>query len=207
MRLPLQNVFSVAALIVCFSLIIEVIGVQTSLPFGSYVHTETVGPRVFGLVAWPAPLIWLVIVLNARGVARLVLRPWRKFHYYGLWVIGLSALLVVTMNLAAQPFASRVLNLWMWQTPITQSSWHHVPWTAFIGEFAVTICILAFATPWLINKQPSRQPPDWHPLIMWGMLEILFATGNALHSNWAAVMASAVATTALILFAWRGARW
>ncbi len=44
---------------------------------------------------WAMPLLWVVAVLNSRGVARLILRPWRKIRAYGFWLIGLTALLTM----------------------------------------------------------------------------------------------------------------
>jgi hypothetical protein len=51
------------------------------------------------------PFIWAVAVLNSRGVARLILRPWRKTTKYGLWVIGLACVLTVIFDFNLEPFA------------------------------------------------------------------------------------------------------
>ena len=46
------------------------------------------------ILPWTMPLLWIVAVFTARGVMRLILRPWRKTKTYGWWLIGLTAALV-----------------------------------------------------------------------------------------------------------------
>ena len=38
------------------------------------------GPKLFKTLPWAMPLVWVVAMLNSRGVARLILRPWRKIQ-------------------------------------------------------------------------------------------------------------------------------
>ena len=69
---------------------------------------------MLGVVPWPLPLLWVVLVINARGVGRLVMRPWRKTNFYGFWVIGLTCLLVLAFDLGLEPFAVEVKGYWLW---------------------------------------------------------------------------------------------
>jgi hypothetical protein len=61
--------------------------------------------------------------------------------------------------------------------------------------------------PWLINKQPVKQPIDYHPLVLWLMLVAWISLGNAMHHLWLAVAVSVAANTVFAVFAVRGARW
>src|SRR5437867_3457664 len=79
-RLPEQNIAVSAALIGAISLGISVVGEKTGVPFGRRTYTPTLGAKILA-VPWSLPLLWLVVVVNARGVARLILRPWRKTNY------------------------------------------------------------------------------------------------------------------------------
>ena len=89
---------------------------------------------------------------SARAASpRLILRPWRKTAKYGLWVIGLAGLLTVIFDFDLEPFAS----------PRTPGGSGRMPqsvpaWQSALGQLPrpgrVTIVILAFITPWLINK-------------------------------------------------------
>jgi hypothetical protein len=67
--------------------------------------------------------------------------------------------------------------------------------------------ILAFTTPSLINKKPVKHPPDYHPLIVWILVNALFATGAMTHQLWAAGAVAVVHCVVASVFALRGAAW
>ncbi len=206
--LPAQNVILAATLIAVISGIVETISAKTGIPFGPLVYTGNLGPELFGTLPWPIPLTWVVTILNSRGVARLILRPWRKMGKYGFWVIGLTCLLSVIFDLGLEPFAVRVNHYWIWHVPGNVPAWHTAPWVNFVGWATTTLLILAFTTPWLINKKHIKNaPPDYHPLIVWLLLNLLLATGNATHHLWLAASFTLVASAVITIFAWRGARW
>ena len=206
-RLPAQNVLLAAALIALIGSAVQTLGATTSIPFGAYTYTDNLGQQIFALLPWPMPLMWVVVILNARGVARLVLRPWRKTRNYGFQVIGLVCILVVVFDLALEPFASKVNRYWIWQTPETVLAWHTAPWANFLGWLATALLTLVFVTPCLINKKPVRRPPDYHPLIVWWVLNLIFATGTATHGLWSAAVFTVLANILVTVFAVRGARW
>ena len=85
--------------------------------------------------------------------------------------------------------------------------WYSAPWVNSLGWFVTALGILAFTTPWLINKQPVKQPTDYHPLVIWLLLNLYFATGNALQHLWFAVLFALVANVIATIYAVRGARW
>lgn len=205
-RLPEQNVLMASAIILGVSFVVSLAGDNTGVPFGPRVFTENLGGKILD-VPWPLPLVWIVVVVSCRGVARLIMRPWRKTTYYGFWVIGLCCLLAVALDLGFEPFAARVKRYWIWQTHDTVLNWYSAPWVSFLGWFATALAILGFATPWLINKQPVKQPTDYHPLVLWLALNIYFATGNALQHLWWAVAFTVVASVIVTVYAVRGARW
>ena len=205
-RLPEQNVLMSAAIIAGVSLVIALVGERTGVPFGPRIYTDALGEKVLG-VPWPLPLIWIVVIVSCRGVARLVMRPWRKTTYYGFWVIGLTCGLAVLFDAALEPFAVRVKRYWFWETHGNVPSWHSTPWVNFLGWFATALGVLGFTTPWLINKQPVKQPTDYHPLVLWLLVNFYFTTGNALQQLWPAVALSLVANAIVTIYAVRGARW
>jgi len=205
-RLPGQNLIMATTLITAISFTIIVVAEKTRVPFGPRVYTDALGGRIFG-VPWPMPLLWLVVVVNSRGVARLILRPWRKTTYYGFWVIGLASLLAVLFDAGLEPFATRSRHYWSWQANINVPGWYSAPWVNFLGWFVTALGILAFTTPWLINKQPVKQPTDYHPLVTWLLLSLYFTTGNALQQLWLAVFFSVVVSVLITAYAARGARW
>src|SRR2546426_12238235 len=205
-RLPEQNVYIAATLIVAVSFGIAIMAEKTGVPFGPRTYTAALGEKILG-VPWPIPLLWLAVTVNGRGVARLIMRPWRKTTYYGFWVIGLACGLAVVFDGALEPFATRVKHYWFWETHGNIPSWYSAPWVNFLGWFAVALGILGFTTPWLINKQPVKQPTDYHLLVLWLLLNFYFTTGNALEQLWPAVAFSLVANAMVSVYAVRGARW
>jgi uncharacterized membrane protein len=167
------------------------------------------GPKFFNTLAWPIPALWVIIVLNSRGVARLILRPWRKLRNYGFWLIGVTTALVVLFDLALEPFASRVNHYWLWLPTTFPVTWHGAPLTNSLGWLVATLLILAFATPPLINKQSRsrKTPPDFHPLAVWLLGMVLFAAGAIVHQLWLAAGFCVATGIVAASFAFRGARW
>jgi hypothetical protein len=77
----------------------------------------------------------------------------------------------------------------------------------FLGWFCGCLGILAFTMPWLINKQPVKQPMDYHPLVVWALMNLWVLTGNAVHGLWGAALLGLALNGAAIAYAIRGARW
>jgi putative membrane protein len=206
-RLPIQNVLWAGALIATLATIIETLSVTTGIPFGPHEFTEKLGLKIFDVLPWPVPIAWIAIIISCRGMARLIMRPWRKTNYYGFWVIGLTCLLAVLLDLSLEPYAALNRRYWIWRTPGTVLNWYSAPWVNFAGVFITALSILAFTTPWLINKLPTKHPTDYHPLIVWQILNLFFSTGNALQHFWPAAGLGLLSALAVMVFTIRGARW
>ena len=208
-HLPGQNVLLAAAIIGVIGGITHGIGAATAIPFGPFAYSEGCGPKFFNTLAWPIPALWVIVVLNSRGVARLILRPWRKLKSYGFWLIGITTLLVILFDLALEPFASQVNRYWIWLPTNFPVTWQGVPLVNSLGWLVATLLMLVFATPPLINKQSrSRKTvPDYHPLIVWLLGLGLFATGAGVHQLWVVVGFCVAAGIVTTFFALRGARW
>jgi uncharacterized membrane protein len=207
-RLPLQNVMLVAGGIALIGGGVSALGVRTGLPFGQFVYGSGSGPLMFKTLPWSTPLIWVIIVLNSRGMARIMLRPWRKNKSYGYRVIGLSALLVLFFDLALEPFAFRVKRLWLWLPTTLPLTWQGAPIINFIAWGFITALILLFITPVLIVKKPrSKSGPELHSLCLWLGAVVLCATGCASRGLWAAMIVDALIGIGAAIFAIRGAMW
>jgi putative membrane protein len=207
-HLPLQNVLFAALFIGIAGGGADWLDLKTGIPFGSFTPGHNTGPKMFSALPWVMPAIWILAILNSRGVARLILRPWRNLHAYGFWLIGVTAALTVLFDLAFDPFASRVKQYWFWEPTQFPLSWQGAPLVNFFGWLVVTLLILAFITPLLINKHPThRRPPDFHPLAIWLGGIFLFAAAAALNRLWLATAADAAIGIVTAVFAIRGARW
>jgi putative membrane protein len=207
-QLPGQNVMLASIVIAFISGAVQSLGALTGIPFGPYVYTDHIGQQVFYPLPWAVPLIWITTILASRGGARLILRPWRKTNTYGFRLIGLTTALVVLLDLGLEPFATRVKHYWFWNPTKFRFDWYGAPGVHFFAWAVTTVLILAFATPSLINKKPMPQPPpDYAPLVVWLLLNLLFATGAAVHQLWPALGLISLSSVTVAVFALRGARW
>ena len=187
-RLPAQNVILAAVVIGIAGGGAESLGAAAGVPFGPLVyHPENIGRLMFDLLPWSVPLIWVTVILNARGVARLMLRRYRAKSYYGFWVMGLTVLLVVVFELSFEPYATALKEYWSWKPTRIHSDWYTTPWSNFLGWAVVAGLILLFVTPALINKSPIKYPPSYEPLIVWEVIGILLLTGIVHSRLWGAV--------------------
>jgi uncharacterized membrane protein len=179
--LPEQNVLAVAGIIVALSGLIQIAGATLGTPFGHFIYTQDAGPRLFGLLPCAVPLVWIVVILNSRGVARLILRPWRASPNIGLWTLGVTCMLAVLFDASLEPYAAAINHYWIWQTPKIVPAWNGVPWTNYFGWAISSLLILTAVAPWLINKKPGTMPPDYFPLLIWLLMMLFLAACDAAH--------------------------
>lgn len=206
-HLPLQNVVAAALLIAFAGGAVTWLDLKTGIPFGPLTPMAA-KPKLFGTVPWMSPVLWIVAVLNSRGTARLILRPWRKTGSYGFQLLGLTATLTALFDLALEPFATKVKHYWSWAPTKFPVSWHGAPLTDFFGWAVTTALMLAFVTPLLINKQPlPKNPPDFHPLGLWLGGILLLGAGCASLGLWSAATLDAFLGAGVAAMAVRGARW
>ncbi len=209
-QLPLQNVLPAALIAALIGGVAHGLSSNpdVSLPFGPSVFNPDAGEKFVHFVPWIIPLLWVIAIFNSRGVARLVLRPWRKVKNYGFWLIGLTALMAMVFDLALEPFAVHVKHFWRWLPTKIAITWEGTTLLNFIGWACVSLLIMMFASPLFIRKQPGNSgTPDIHPLCIWLGALALFAAGAAgVHLWWAVGVDMAIAAVTTV-FAVRGAKW
>ena len=207
-QLPLQNVLTAALVTAVIGGAAHGFSAKTSLPFGPIVFDSTIGEKIFDAVPWTIPLLWIAVVFNSRGVARLILRPWRKAKIYGYWLIALTTVLVVTFDFALEPWTWHVRHFWLWEPTRLAINWHGVSAMNFLGWGCVTILLMLFITPSLIRKQPGHSVgPEYHSLICWLGALVLFAVGTAEAKLWWSFGADVAIAAIAGAFAIRGAKW
>ena len=206
-QLPAQNVFLAAGIIAAIAGTVQAIGALSGIPFGPYFYTASAGPKIFNVLPWSIPVVWIIVLFNARGVARLILRPWRKGRLYGFRLIAVTTALTLVFAFGLEPFATQIKHYWLWQPTKLGWLWQGAPPINFLGWLVTALLVLSFVTPTLINKSHKKFPPDYHPLLVWLLLGLLFVTGDLKHQLWISA-AGLVITSAITAFlAVRGARW
>lgn len=209
-QLPLQNVLAAAAITALIGGVAHGLSAYPnfSLPFGPIVFNPAAGGKIFNAVPWTIPLLWVFAIFNARGVGRLILRPWRKVKNYGLWLIGLTTALAVAFDLTLEPFARHVKHFWLWQPTKIAYTWHGATPLNFVGWACVSLLIMLIISPSLIRKQPGGpSAPDYHPLVLWLGALLLFAIGTAGAGLLGPVGVDVVIAAVTGVFAVRGGRW
>jgi hypothetical protein len=177
-QLPAQNVILSAVLIGALTGLVHFVNGLVAVPLGPLTyHTESVGRFMLSPLPWSVPVLWVIIVLNARGVARLMLRARRRTSHYGFWVMGTTVSLVGLFELSFQPYATQVRQYWSWKPTKLPWDWYTTPWSYFLGCAVMTLLLLLFVTPALINKHPNPKRPSFHPLLVWESLSALILLG------------------------------
>jgi uncharacterized membrane protein len=203
-KLPVQNVVSIVALMMVISVVIEVLNIKISAPFGPRIFTDRLGWVLFRLVPWQMPLLWVVIVLNSRVAAQFSLRPWRQKANYGWWMLGVTCAAATLLDAVLDPFASRVEHFWVWTTIGHIPGWYGAPWIHFIGWGATCLLMLGLTLPWLIDKKPGGSSPrGCRTPILYLTLTLLLALANASAQLWATATVGLATAAGISLLAWR----
>ena len=206
-QLPLQSVLFAAFITMLIGSAAHGLSARTAIPLGPLSFGEAVGPKLFNTAPWTIGLIWIVAVFNSRGVARLILRPWRKAKNYGFLQIGITAILALVFDLALEPFA-HLKHFWLWLPTKIPVTWYGASPVCFLSWTFVVLLILAVITPFLIRKQPGKQsPPDLAPLALWLGALILFGVSAGQAGQWPALVLDSAAAVTVAIMAWRGVKW
>ncbi len=206
-QLPAQNVALASVVIAFAGGAAHTLSAVTGVPFGPLeYHPDNIGRMFFHTLPWTVPLIWVVALLNSRGVARLILRRWRTRDGYGIWVMGLTVALVLVFELSLEPYASLVKLYWSWKSTRLPSNWHTMPWSNLVGWAVTTTLILLFVTPVLINKSSRKLPANYCPLLIWELLNLVLLTGTARQHLTSTVVLIAVQIVVVAICATLGAK-
>ena len=208
--LPSQNVLATSLLIAGFAYVVIWLCVRTGLPFGPIAFLAAEANPLFERVPWWIPALWLVLIVNARGVSRLMLYRWRTSRNYGLWVIGMTCALVVVFDLGLEPFAIYSKRYWLWTAHKSYLGWdwYGAPLSNFLAWLICALLLVLATFVWSINKRPVPVVPDYHPLAIWFLLTAWMTTGNLVQARWAAAtcsISSCLMIVALVLWSTRRA--
>jgi hypothetical protein len=147
-----------------------------------------------------AALLWIVLLLAARGAALRALRAWRDEKNYGLWNLALTAALAVCLVANSRPLLYSALFV-----PLEISV---APSTTFIRLLAwlgTAVVALLAGTPSLLDKRTPHVPgaaparADGPSIVVWLALHAFFTLAAARHESWGyALVPPAVALLLLL---------
>lgn len=202
--LPWQNILALAAIFGAFGYSVMAVCVRTGLPFGPLVFLDADRNPMFDAVPWWIPALWVVLIVNARGVARLALFRWRTSRNFGLLVIGATCLLVVLVVLGLEPVATQTKRYWVWTSgrSVISWSWYGTPVASFLSWAICTLVLLIATVVWSINKRPVPVVPYFQPVAVWGLLTIWLGISNWVEQRWAAVGVLSAQWLIILALAW-----
>ena len=144
---------------------IEWIGAATGFPFGAYVYTEVLGPRV-GLLPLAIPLSWYLVTAASLLTVQRAPVSWNRWQE-----AGAAAVLATAYDGVMEPFAVKIKNYWWWATP-------EIPWQNYASWWVVSFVICAALAP---NAAALRQGRDWRPPAVLGGILSFFALARWIH--------------------------
>lgn len=163
---PAQNVIAIGFLTIAMSWTLEHFLVShTDAPY-----PEIAGATVYG-VPWTLPLLWFVVLLNARSVARLVLWPKREKGSYGLWLLLFTAVMTALIFLVHEVVSNRFST---WEAPLALSG----------VRLIAALLFLTIIAPFLIPKGAVVPPPDCGPVAIWAIMNAYLIVIAVIGHSW-----------------------
>lgn len=159
-----------ASLILLLSWLIEHIGVTTGFPFGTYMYTDELMPKLMGVVPLAIPFAWLMVVPSSVGIIeRLVNRGGATENLCEtttffdvpisrvlLKVLGAASFAVI-LDITMEPLAVHINRYWVWHN--VNSGYNSVPATNFAAWWVTSLLLVAILL--LLQKAAcaTRLPP------------------------------------------------
>jgi uncharacterized membrane protein len=200
--LPFQNLFGAGAIIGIISGGAHLLGATAAIPFGPYSYTRNAGQDLIYPLPGSIPVLWVLIVLTSRGAARSVMRRWRTTPNYGYWLISLTLVLILWIDLSLEPFATVIHKYWIWAPTKMPLTWFGAPLVNFLGWLLTGSLIVGFVTPFLLRKNPVPAPPEYLSVTVWCVLQLVLANACAAHQLWAAAEVGVGGAATVGFFAW-----
>jgi uncharacterized membrane protein len=136
--------------VVAISLGIEMMGVVTGFPFGSYAYGTALGPRVLGLVPAVIPLSWFMMLYASMAIA----------VRFGRGVVGTAAIAslgLLAWDVLMDPAMSAAFPFWSWHTGGMYFGMPLVNWLGWLFTgFVIAVPLLALAGYRPAGTNPSR---------------------------------------------------
>jgi len=151
-----RKALATAGLVAVLTWMIEMVGVQTGLPFGAYHYSDTFRPQLAG-VPLLIPLAWMMMLAPAWAVSQILLDGWSErlggaqSGRYRLAFAALAGLAFTAWDLYLDPqMVGR--GLWVWESP---GAYFGIPLLNFLGWWLSATAVTWVVFTFLID-QPRR---------------------------------------------------
>jgi putative membrane protein len=174
---------------------IELLGVTTGWPYGSFEYGVELGPMLFGAVPLGLPVFFFPLVLNSYLLVSLLLgdraanTPLRLAATIGT---------VLAMDLVLDPGAV-ALGFWEYDLAGVAYTYYDVPWTNYAGwVLSATVAVLAFDLGF--DRAGLRRRLDETPFMLDDLVSfvILWGVVNAYFGQWIPVLLAAALGAGLL---------
>ena len=174
---------------------IELLGVTTGWPYGSFEYGVELGPMLFGAVPLGLPVFFFPLVLNSYLLVSLLLgdraanTPLRLAATVGT---------VLAMDLVLDPGAV-ALGFWEYDLAGVAYTYYDVPWTNYAGwVLSATVAVLAFDLGF--DRAGLRRRLDETPFMLDDLVSfvILWGVVNAYFGQWIPVLLAAALGAGLL---------
>lgn len=173
--LSFQNVLFAACVVAVIGAIAQSLESLAGFWFGAPRYTDAAGFRIFGVLPWATPLVWVITIFSSRGTARQILRCRVGTAFYGFWIVGLTIALSLALLFGIEIFAVGKNGFWFWRE-IHGTNGFQIPLTRVLVEFGTTLAASIALVPLLIYKKPAPRPDERQSFAIWFLLNLLFAT-------------------------------
>ena len=182
------------------SLASELLGTSTGLPFGDYSYTGLLGYRIAGLVPFPIPLSWFLMIYASLAICGRVLAVRDDPATRWRWALAGGAILTA-WDVSMDPAMSAATSHWIWHQP---GFFYGMPLINWIGWYITGVIVsramLAIVPPSAFALHVS---PAWLPVALYAVNGIMPIAMTARAGMWWAAGLGAVAMAVPVLLAIR----
>jgi len=187
-RLGWRNLGMVFAITCVISWCYESLSIATGFPFGHYVYTAELGPKLGTVPVMIMPAYFGVCYL-AWVLAHVLLDKLdRQIDSSSLFAIPvISAFIMVMWDMSIDPASSTVKHEWIWQDG---GSYFGVPFSNFLGWFLCVYTVFQFWAIYLMrtkqieNSSLDSRKSSWYlPIFLYGSIFLQSIMAAALTTN------------------------
>ena len=168
----------------------ELLGTSTGLPFGDYSYTGLLGYRIMGLVPFPIPLSWFLMIYGSLAICGRILPPCDDSATRWRWALVGGAILTA-WDVSMDPAMSAATSHWIWHQPGFFYGMPLINWFGwYITGVIVSRAMLAIAAP---SEFTSRVSPSWLPIALYAVNGVMPVAMTARAGMWWAAILGALA--------------